>query len=86
MASGKPILHLSLVEDDPFIDFFEQYPSFFSMLMPEREECDPFQIDTVANWILSPKHTLDADELNAQLAPHRLEAISAAYLTHHHIC
>ncbi len=85
LASGRPVLHLSLTEDDPFSSFFHDHPAFFSCPISEKGIITS-ALEELVSWLQSHKKVLDADALALRLAPYGIVPIANAYLVKDHNC
>lgn len=72
LASGKPVLHLSYVERDPFIRFFKDNPLLFSVKVDNMRG--------VLDWLEGPKTGLKDSELAQKIELYLVEHIAAKYL------
>lgn len=72
LASGKPVLHLSYVERDPFIRFFKDNPLLFSVKVDNMRG--------VLDWLEGPKPGLKESELAQKIEPYLIEHIADEYL------
>lgn len=79
LASGKPILHLSYTEQDPFLTFFEGNPMVFSLKI-DQGKVSPSEFERWMVWLESEKPVPDSADLAAQIAPFLLENVAKQYL------
>ena len=79
LASGKPVLHLSYVDQDPFVSFFKDFPALFVLKMDHRGLWEG-DIDRWLHWLESEKPCLTQEEIAARVAPYQLSRIAGQYL------
>jgi hypothetical protein len=79
LAAGRPILHLSYVENDPFVAFFEGNPLLFTLKVEQGTVSDK-ELERWIVWLEGVKPMLSRSELESRVAPYLLPQIAAQYL------
>jgi hypothetical protein len=81
LGAGKPILHLSYVERDPFSAFFVgQLPASLFFILPVQGNIpNETGIEACLQWMWAEKPVLSPEVLAALVAPYRVEQIAGAY-------
>lgn len=79
LAAGKPVLHVSYVDKDPFVAFFNDFPAIF-VLNIDHGRLREGQMDAWLRWLESEKPCLTQGEITARLAPYQLSRIAGQYL------
>lgn len=77
VAAAKPVLNLSPADDDTSAVFLAQ--AGLSLTLSTAMPASTAQIERAAAFLAAPPHP-DPDRVAALLAPHRLDAVAAAYL------
>lgn len=79
LAAGKPVLHLSYVDQDPFVAFFKDFPALLVLKMDHSGPREG-EIDRWLHWLESEKPCMTQEELAARVAPYQLSRIAGQYL------
>lgn len=79
LASGKPVVHLTFVQNDPFVEFWNGHPGLLVLQVENgRVKSEEFQ-----RWVafLNETHvSLPAEIIRQRVAPFTIGVIAAAYL------
>lgn len=79
LASGKPIIHLSYTENDPFMAFFGQNDLVFDLKVEDNRVKEDAVL-RLLQWLETPKHLPGKEELERVVAPFRTEAVGYLYI------
>ena len=79
MASGKPVLNLSYVENDPFVHFFQGNILIFNILLKKGKVLE-LDLLRLIDWLETEKPTYNEAELKAQIKPYLVEQIADQYI------
>jgi len=77
-AAGKPVVNLSYTDDDPFAAFFGDNKLIFNLKIKNGRVGEAEMGDWLA-WLAGEKELPKAHELERQIAPYGVEAISKRY-------
>jgi hypothetical protein len=77
LASGRPVLHLSFTEEDPFAELFEPGKLFFKWMPLEKETAE--RLEDLKVWINTiSSQNIENQEIN--LKKYKIESIAAGYI------
>ncbi len=79
LASGKPVLNLSYVENDPFAEFFREHPMLFNLKI-ENGKATKAELERWLVWLESKKPTWSNAEIVERMRPFLAENIAKQYL------
>jgi hypothetical protein len=85
LSTGKPIVHLSYVESDPFVAFVEASAPFpIGHFLTIKVNKSAFEQETMTNWLQwleSEKPAISQEHISERIAPFLVENIENQYLS-----
>ncbi|MCC7246351.1 MAG: glycosyltransferase [Saprospiraceae bacterium] len=83
LATGRPVLNISMTEHDAFADFFRRYATdrqaFFDLHIKDGK-VDESAIERLSEWLAASHPSPDAAVLAERLRPFQVSSVAAAYL------
>lgn len=78
LAAGKPVLHLSYLDEDPFVQFWGDWPGLLSLVV-ENNCVSEESIDAWLGFLLARHPAVPTEAIAVRTRPFRIAAIAEAY-------